>query len=281
MKKLMMLTIVALIATVALPSNAQKIDEEWNNRFTDPIVNPIVKPQKKDNQIYNLTINKDNVKALAKRQVAKQKIVLYANNRVMKMCREWEGCEEWARDKYALDTSFRITDIEVTYHFYPQEWHPGKWFYELYVQTWENGHARAYKFQKQEGQKEVPSCVEIGKFPGHPLNDPSQSVKRPSTKNELYKRWSSVVDKQILPKMILNENTVLSKFGMAEEQTVVWKGDKPIWERTLYAAVTVYDNNLWWNKSGKFVIEIKQEYPNGPFIYSQGKWKEGILADYE
>ena len=56
MKKLMMLTIVALIATVALPSNAQKIDEDWNSRFTDPIVNPIVKPQKKNNPIYNLTM---------------------------------------------------------------------------------------------------------------------------------------------------------------------------------------------------------------------------------
>ena len=276
MKKIIMVLAAVLIATVALPSNAQKIDEDWNNRFTDPIVNPVVKPLKKDNQIYNLTINKDNVKASAKRQVAKQKITLYANNRVMKMCREWEGCEEWARDKYALDTSFRITDIEVTYHFYPR-----KWFYELYVQTWENGHAHTYKFQKQEGQKEVPSCEEIDKFPGHPLNDPSQSVKRPSTKNELYKRWSSVIDKHILPKLILNENIVLWKLGLAEEQTVVWKGDKPIWKRTLYAAVTVYDNNLWWDKSGKFVIEIKQEYPNGPFIYSQGKWKEGILADYE
>ena len=180
-------------------------------------------------------------------------------------------CEEWARGRYALDTSFRITDMEVAYYF--GHLHQWKWSYELYVQTWESGRTRAYKLLKQGGKEKSPSWEEIDKFPGHPFNDPAKSTKYPS-KKEIYKRWDSIIDKQISPKLNNIALNIRWEHQMAEEQVVVWENNKPVWKRRLYARFVGDDENNFRTVERKFVIEVKQDYPGGPFTFSKGKWKE-------
>ena len=67
-----------------------KKNEAWQNRFTGPIVNP-VQPSKEPAYIYHPKPN--DLQPIVERKIDKQKIVLYANNRVMRMCREFRGCE--------------------------------------------------------------------------------------------------------------------------------------------------------------------------------------------
>lgn len=258
-----------LIATTALPSHAQKIDQRGISWFNVPVASTPDSP-KEPAYIWHPAPNE--LKPVIEKKAAKQNITLYANNRVMRMCREFRGCEKWARGKYALDSSFRITDVEITYWYgYPNQW---EWAYALYVQTWENGHVHAYKLTKPTLQEVFPSWEEINKFPGHPFSDErSQHAKYPS-KKEIYKRWSYPLA-LIYPK--LKKMGVILSEKIAEEQIVVWENDEPIWKLRLYAEFVVNDDNNLRTVEKRIVREAKQEYPGGPFSLSQGKWKHYIL----
>ena len=268
MKKLYALLVIVLVATIALPAHAQrKTDDAWLNRFTTP-----AQPQKNATYVWRPAPKK--ILGPVKREAAKQKqkIVLYANNRVMRMCREFKGCEKWARGRYALDSSFRITDTEIAYYFgYPNQ---QEWSYELYVQTLEGGHVHAYKLQKPTKQEVFPSWEEIVKFPGHPFpTEPSQHAKRP-TKGEIYKRWSYWFA-NLYP--ALNEMGHIDSEQIAEEQIVMWENDKPIWKLVLYARFAIHNDNEFSSTTKQIVREALQDSVGGPFTVVKGKWKPYIL----
>ena len=278
MKKFLTLLLIALTATAALPSCAQRIDKEWSNRFTAPVLSPQTKQQKDPAYIYHKKPN--DLKPVIERKAEKQEVLLYDNDRVMRMCREWKGCEKWARGRYALDTSFRITDMEVVYYFDQQ--HQRKWSYELYVQTLESGRARTYKLYKQEGQKKSPSWEEIDTFPGHPLDGPAQHAKYPS-KKEIYARWEDV----IVPRM---NQGLIHRWKMAEERGVVWEDGKPVWKRRLYMYLVFRDAGSYQDYvcdgdyhlrtiTRRYVIEAQQDSAGDSYTYSDGKWKECIFCN--
>lgn len=267
-KNLIKFLAVVVVTMLTLPSCAQQKDEKWQNRFTAPAVNQ-AKPQKAPAYIYHTKPN--NLQPIVERKIDKQKIVLYANNRVMRMCREFRGCEKWARSKYALDTSFRITDVETTYWFSTQEY---KWAYALYVQTWENGHVHAYKLKKPTQQEVFPSWEEINKFPGHPFPDePSQHATRPS-EQEIHTRWNYQFA-SLYPQ--LQKTGAIQSEAVAEEQILVWENGDPIWKLRLYARYVVNDDNNLRTIQKDIVLEVKQDSVSGSFTVSKGKWKPYIL----
>ena len=275
MKKLFTLLLIALTATAALPSCAQqKNDKPFQRLFIGPTVKQ-QKPQKKPSYLWPwASPDKIDAKEAITRKINQQKIALYANNRVMRMCREWKGCEKWARGRYALDTSFRITDMEIIYYFgHPHQW---KWSYELYVQTWESGRARTYKFYKQEGQEGSSSWEEIDAFPGHPLDGPAQHAKYPS-KKEIYARWDDVLTEIISPQLDRLGRNLRWDHQMAEERVVVWEDGKPVWKRRLYMYFICHDDGNWNTITRRFVIEAKQDPAGDLYTYSNGKWKEYIF----
>lgn len=256
-----------LVATVALPVHAQlKADKTWQDQYYP------VKPKEEPAYIWHAKSNE--LKPIINREIAEhpRKITLYANNRVMRMCREFKGCEKWARGKYAVDTSFRITDVEIAYYFgYPNQW---EWSYELYVQTLEEGHVHAYKLQKPTDEDVFPSWEEITKFPGHPFPDePSQHAKRP-TKKEIYKRWGYWFANIY---SALNEMGHIDSEKIAEEQIVVWENGESIWKLRLYARFNIHNDNEFTAMTKDIVKVAKQDSVGGSFTVSKGKWKPYIL----
>ena len=267
MKKIFTLLSGVLIAMAALPACAQRKDEAWQNRFTAPaLMQP--RPQKDPAYIYHKKQN--DLKPVIERKIEKQKIVLYANKRVMRLCREWQGCEEWARGKYALDTSFRITDAEVEYYSIAK----GRWIWQLYVQTRESNQMLAYEFYRAfDDEKQTynyPSPRKIDVFPGHPFPDhPSQHAqyKIPAggnaerAKTEVMQRWPGVPDL----------SNLYDKAGnILEEQRVFFTQEGPIWKRTLQ--IIISNTEVYMRDTGgpiKLLFSAVQKEPNGPYTYER------------
>ncbi len=286
MKKLSIFSIVVGFFVLTSSSYAQqKPEKTWLNRFTNPIVHPQRKSQKEAHYIWHPAPPRDlqpTIKHAVTRQVreaqqAKQIFSLYNDARVTRMCREWDGCEEWAKGKYALDNSFRITDAEVEYFF-----DNGKWIYTLYIETMEDGKRHAYELEKTKKGEKFSLAKEIKEFPGHPDEHIySQHAGYPEEK-EIAQRWQDWFSILKIGADYRDAQHVSWSSRGVEEMIVLWDSQdkqKPIgWARVLYVAIKVNPpENLGPLAIKRIVVVAKQQYRGGPYTYSNGKWKHHIM----
>ncbi len=253
-----MWTIVVMLATTSLPSYAQKkADKTYLNRFTAPIVNPSKMQQDP------LRIQRAAKKSKAK----KQKIVVYDNKYVKQICRKWPKCEEWAKFKHSLDSSFRITDAEPEFWFKEKD---QTWVWRLYLQTTENdGKAHSYVFGSWG--------KEISYFPGHPF--PNQSFER-----------SEYVTRQMLPSSDQSKEAIAQRWPVTaecllnrssqaiEQQRFVWdKNGNPVgWKRKVTFVLSPDDERMEGVMSNHVTMQAQQREPGGEYIYSDAKDPENI-----
>ncbi len=205
----------------------------------------------------------------------------YMFDRVKTMCREWPGCEKWAKEQHKKNPSFHIIDAEVEYYVTnPEKKSPWSvasiWHYNLYIKTMEDLQTRAYVIAKD---KEFGfDLKEIKKFPGHPFTDmPSEHAKcvietweigpvdLPKD-NKLRKRWAGS----------MMDNSWLQVMSAIEQQRVLWdEKDNPLWVRRLDWAPW-FLNVLSFPKGA---LIARQNKLGEPFKYIDAKKANSVLQE--
>ena len=176
------------------------------------------------------------------RQTAKH-LPVYLNDRVKTMCEEWPGCDEWVKYHAAKNACFHVADAEVERWIDKWEGKKAIWLTYFYINTIENGKAKAYKFVQmyENGYYGYGAPQPIKKFPGHPVVEkPSQHAKWiPIVKAD---RVSPLMSGQIyidieFPGLDgwLKQNEVVPHEAVVEQRIYGKDIDgNPLWARTLY-----------------------------------------------
>ena len=223
---------------------------------------------------------KSNIVQLLKRED------FYMSDRVKTMCEEWPGCEEWAKEQFKKNPSFKILDAEVEYYVVKEAERYGLpdltfWQYNFYAKTMEDLQEQSYMFKTkiyEFTKNSFPQAPQpIAKFPGHPFTDMPSNHARYELEERYGAHYAHYHSKKMRQRWPEISDKHWWQMGRGvEQQRVIWdKNGNPCWGRRFDYIIS---SGIYPVEDMKrYAVIARQNKLGEPFKYIDAKKANSIL----